>query len=276
MIVRLLSILALVTSIMHARPVFPEDMVETAVSNMHHTIKNTNSLRSLIRNNSVIEGSDTENTTVDNTNFARIKTATRDLPVVGYVPLDKIPITNSIIHGETTAEKYFRRALQLQATEPQIAANLLEKVLSQEPNNTKARLLLGRLLTMSRDASKAVLVLKPLLLQENYNWQPWFWAGTALLQIRELSGAARLLDQALARNRSVPAIWVQRAIVEQENGSAESALQLLHAASKISPHNTSVLLNMAISTNKVDHLSHLSEGYYKKYVKMKLRCMHQC
>ncbi len=64
----------------------------------------------------------------------------------------------------------------------------------------------------------------------------------------KLDQAAKSLDEALQRESSRPALWVQRAVVEQERNSHRTALQLLAVAEQLEPGDPQVLLNTAYST----------------------------
>jgi len=189
-------------------------------------------------------------------------------PAVGYVPT-RTETRRHRPRSLSRADRLYRDALDLQASAPQAAVQVLDDLLTLNPRHTQARLLLGRLLTMSADARRAMHVLGPLLDNNNPDWQPWFWTGTALLQTGQWHQAGQMLDQALIRERQVPAIWVQRAIVEQERGDSESALQLLNAAARLAPNDPSVMLNIAIAASKLPSMHATSEAYYAKYAALK-------
>ncbi|MEM9604489.1 MAG: tetratricopeptide repeat protein [Pseudomonadota bacterium] len=260
---------ALVASLLVTGTVHSDDATTPDLSQSDQAGQVVEVLQQILSNGQDASDSEDETTSTDDGDTAETQSAVADLPVVGYVPEDKLPKTRGNRRILSPTDATFRRALALQHTEPQSATQMLEHVLKSQPGHVDARLMLGRLLTMSRRAEQARVVLLPLLNTDNFDWRPWFWAGSAMLQIGELRRAEWMLDQALARNRDVPAIWIQRAIVEQEKGSGESALQLLNEALRLAPDDPHVLLNIAVSANTVEGLGSFSEAYYAKYTKVK-------
>ena len=116
---------------------------------------------------------------------------------------------------------------------------------------TLARLTYGRLMVKSGDERGAITVLQPLVRSASSDWRPWFWLGTAYLIADDLDNAANALDEALAREGEQTAIWVQRAIVEQERGSPQTAVHYLQVANSISPDDLDVLINYAYAIELV-------------------------
>lgn len=198
------------------------------------------------------------------------KPSVSSLPSIGYVPEDRkpaIPKNKQL----SRAERLFKQSLNLRASSPAEAQQLLEQVLAINPAHRSARLALGSHLVKSSQTEKAARILQPLLYNSNPDWQPWFWYGTALLQLGDFNQAGQVLDLALIRERQEPAIWVQRAIVEQERGSAENALKLLNAAARLSTGQPTVMLNIAVAANSMDGLDHKTKAYYNKYQALKHR-----
>ncbi len=77
------------------------------------------------------------------------------------------------------------------------------------------------------------------------SWEQHFWLGTAYLLDGQLNHAADALDRALAQQGNSAALWVQRAVVEQEQGRYPVALQFLEVASQVEPGFPMTYLNAA-------------------------------
>ena len=185
-------------------------------------------------------------------------------PSVGFVPE---PREQRSHHPRSLSDesRLFLDAIKLQSSATDAASERLKQVLAINPRHAEARLLLGQLLTKAGEARKAIHVLTPLLDEQSPNWQAWFWAGSALLLSGDLSGAGQALDQALLRERQAPEIWIQRAIVAQEVGDAESAMRLLNAAARLAPDDARVMLNIAVVANALPGMTEATEVYYKRY-----------
>ena len=192
------------------------------------------------------------------------------LPSIGYVPDDRKPaVLQNKRHSK--AERFYQQARKQRVSAPAKAQKMLEQVLEINPSHRSARLALGSQLAKNSQAEHAIRVLQPLLYKSNPDWQPWFWYGTALLQQGDFNQAGQILDQALIRERQEPAIWVQRAIVEQERGSAENALKLLNAAARLSTGQPAIMLNIAVAASSIDGLDNKSQAYYNQYQALKHR-----
>lgn len=74
-------------------------------------------------------------------------------------------------------------------------------------------------------------------------WEQHFWLGTAYLLDGQLNHAADALDRALAHQGNSAAVWVQRAVVEQEQGRYPVALQFLEVASQVDQDYAMTYLN---------------------------------
>ena len=108
-------------------------------------------------------------------------------------------------------------------------------------------------------------VLAPLLKPDALDWKPWFWSGTAELMTGRLEQAAEELDQALARDGRVVAVWVQRALVAQQLGRYAVALQLLRVAERLDPEAPQVLLNIGYTFDAIGERKEATR-YYQRYL----------
>lgn len=98
-----------------------------------------------------------------------------------------------------------------------------------------------------RRYARAVAVLQPLFVEPPEPWEPWFWLGTAQLGLGQWEKARASLVEGLARDATVPQLWVQRALVSQQQGRFVEALDALRQAELLAPKLPEVQLNLAYS-----------------------------
>lgn len=130
----------------------------------------------------------------------------------------------------------------------------LSKARQYYQNNTDdllAQLSYGRLLVKNGKTAAAITLLKPLANENNGDWRPWFWLGSAQLMQQNLQAAAWSMDEALAREGSVVSLWVQRAVIEQELGNYQAAASLLQVADSIHPGHVDVMANYAYALEQL-------------------------
>ncbi|MCY3729319.1 MAG: tetratricopeptide repeat protein [Nitrospira sp.] len=96
-----------------------------------------------------------------------------------------------------------------------------------------------------RQYAQAINILEPLFAKPPERWEPWFWLGTAQLGLGQLEKARALLVDGLARDATVPQLWVQRALVSQQQGRFGEALDALRQAELLAPKLPEVHLNLA-------------------------------
>ena len=111
-----------------------------------------------------------------------------------------------------------------------------------------------------RRYARAVAVLQPLFAEPPERWEPWFWLGTAQLGLGQLEQARGSLMEGLARDATVPQLWVQRALVSQQQGRFGEALDALRQAELLAPKLPEVHLNLAyaleVEGNRLVALKH--------------------
>ena len=96
-----------------------------------------------------------------------------------------------------------------------------------------------------RQYAQALNILEPLFAKPPERWDPWFWLGTAQLGLGQLEKAGASLVEGLARDATVPQLWVQRALVSQQQGRFGEALDALRQAELLAPKLPEVHLNLA-------------------------------
>jgi len=110
-----------------------------------------------------------------------------------------------------------------------------------------AKLIQAQYLIKKRRYRQAIIVLQPLFVRPPDAWEPWFWLGTAKLGLGEYDEAEESFIEGLARNAAVPQLWVQRALVNQQQGEMGEAIESLRQAELIAPELPEVQLNLAYS-----------------------------
>ncbi len=96
-----------------------------------------------------------------------------------------------------------------------------------------------------RQYAQAINILEPLFANPPERWEPWFWLGTAQLGAGQLEKARASLVDGLARDATVPQLWVQRALVSQQQRRFGEALDALRQAELLAPELPEVQLNLA-------------------------------
>ena len=115
-------------------------------------------------------------------------------------------------------------------------------------------------LIKQRQYAQAIDILEPLFAKPPERWEPWFWLGTAQLGLGRLEKAQASLVEGLARDATVPQLWVQRALVSQQQGRFGEALDALRQAELLASELPEVQLNLAytleVEGNRLVALKH--------------------
>jgi len=117
-------------------------------------------------------------------------------------------------------------------------------------------------LIKQRQYGQAVTMLQPLFVKPPDRWEPWFWMGTAQLGLGQLEEAEESFVEGLARDATVPQLWVQRALVSQQQGKFGEALEVLRQAELIAPQLPEVQLNLAYSLEVQGHIEPAVDHYH--------------
>lgn len=98
-------------------------------------------------------------------------------------------------------------------------------------------------------------------------WEVSFWLGTAYLLDGQLENAELMLDDALALQSDVAAIWVQRAVVGQERAQPQVALQFLEVAAQVDAGYPLTFLNVGIAYESLGDVQN-ARGAYGRFLKL--------
>lgn len=104
-------------------------------------------------------------------------------------------------------------------------------------------------------------------LQAGGRWEVPFWLGTAYLLNGQLDNAALMLDDALSLQSEVVEVWVQRAVVAQEQQQPRVALQFLEVAAQVDGDFPLTFLNVGIAYESLGDVQN-ARGAYGRFLKL--------
>ena len=122
-----------------------------------------------------------------------------------------------------------------------------------------------RLLNNRKRYGQAMTLLQPLFADPPAKWEPWFWRGTAHLGMGQLAQAEESFVEGLARDSTIPYLWVQRALVSQHRGHFVAAIESLRQAELLAPELPEVQLNLAYSL-ETQGKAQLAAGHYNNFL----------
>ncbi len=103
---------------------------------------------------------------------------------------------------------------------------------------------------------------------DNETWENYLLLGTARLGAGNLERAEQSFDKGLALNSKQPQLWLQRAIVEQQKGNHETALQLLKECQKLAPAMPEVQLNIGYSIDTIGADKYAAKMAYETFIEL--------
>lgn len=109
--------------------------------------------------------------------------------------------------------------------------------------------------------------LSPLFHDPPVTWEPWFWMGTAYLGTGQLEQADQYFLSGLARNDKVPQLWIQRALVAQQQGSFHLAVHELRQAEALQPDLPHIHLNMGYVYERMGN-HRLANQYFGRFLQL--------
>ena len=114
---------------------------------------------------------------------------------------------------------------------------------------------------------EARMFLSPLFKDPPVMWEPWFWMGTAYLGEGDLEQADQFFLSGLARNDKIPQLWVQRALVAQQQGNFQLAVYELRQAASLQPDLPHIHLNMGYAYERMGN-DRLANQYFRKFLQL--------
>jgi hypothetical protein len=144
----------------------------------------------------------------------------------------------------------------------EVAPSRPKRVLSKEQ-----KLVLAQRLINKHRYDQAVTVLDTVMTSSPEEWEPWFWMGTAKLGQGNVAEADGYFIEGLARNGNIPQLWVQRALVGQQEGRYGEAIDFLRQAEILAPDLPEIPLNLAYSFETQGDRQ-LAIQHYRKFLTM--------
>ncbi len=125
----------------------------------------------------------------------------------------------------------------------------------------------ARELIQNGEYKEAQAMLSPLFHDPPVTWEPWFWMGTAYLGAGQLEQADQYFLSGLARNDKVPQLWIQRALVAQQQGSFQLAVHELRQAEALQPDLPHIHLNMGYAYDRMGN-NRLANQYFGRFLQL--------
>jgi tetratricopeptide (TPR) repeat protein len=127
------------------------------------------------------------------------------------------------------------------------------------------RLRQGSSLVRKRLYLEAIEVLEPLFATPPEEWDTWFWMGTAQMGLSHYEEAQEYFREGLARDETIPELWVQWALTEHQRGRYSHALNLLRQAELLAPTLPHIHLNLAFTLERQGNTNSALQ-HYRKYL----------
>ncbi|MEE9322271.1 MAG: tetratricopeptide repeat protein [Granulosicoccus sp.] len=176
----------------------------------------------------------------------------RTSPAVARVP------TKKIMPAASKQEQQFSKLkASLQGPEGLLHLGEIRQFVTTWPEHTLARLWLIRGLINKGAVDEAVSLLGEQGKWKESDWQVGFWKANVQILAGELELAKAEMNSAFVNESKNTDIWVQRAVLEQESGNHQVAIQLLRIAVKLNPDHALANLNLGHS---LEHESLIPEA----------------
>ncbi|MDR4461580.1 MAG: tetratricopeptide repeat protein [Nitrospirales bacterium] len=191
-----------------------------------------------------------------------------DIPISGEtdleeekVSLDEFATTNSLVIEEPSAP--------MNTIAPTLKnEGYQENTQVPDPQPSLANWLYhAQQLIQARKYEEAQAMLFPLFHEPPVTWEPWFWMGTAYLGAGQLDQADQFFLSGLARNDKVPQLWIQRALVAQQQGSFQLAVHELRQAEALQPDLPHIHLNMGYAYERMGN-NRLANQYFGRFLQL--------
>jgi len=114
---------------------------------------------------------------------------------------------------------------------------------------------------------EALATLSSLFQEPPTEWEPWFWMGTAYLGNGQFPEADQYFLSGLARNDKIPQLWIQRALVAQQQGDYQLSIHELRQAESLQSDLPHIQLNMGYAYDQLGN-NRLATQYYGKFMQL--------
>ncbi|MCK5922015.1 MAG: hypothetical protein KAG66_13815 [Methylococcales bacterium] len=176
----------------------------------------------------------------------------RSAPAVARVPTEKHKTAAS-----KQEQQFSKLKAGLQGPEGLLHLGELRQFVTTWPENTLARIWLIKGLIQKGAINEAVTLLGEPGQWIESDWQVGFWKANVQILAGELELAKAEMNSAFSNESKNTDIWVQHAVLEQESGNHQVAIQLLRIAVKLNPDHALANLNLGHS---LEHESMLAEA----------------
>lgn len=178
------------------------------------------------------------------------------------INLDELTTTTALVIDETSVP-VSTTALSLKNEGPQENAQVTG-LTQRSPANWLHH---AQELIQTGKYEEAQAMLSPLFHEPPVRWEPWFWMGTAYLGAGQLDQADQYFLSGLARNDKVPQLWIQRALVAQQQGSFQLAVHELRQAEALQPDLPHIHLNMGYAYERMGN-NRLANQYFGRFLQL--------
>lgn len=176
--------------------------------------------------------------------------------------LDELGTTTALVIDETSVP-VSTTALSLKNVGPQENGQVTDPI-QRSPANWLHH---AQQLIQAGEYEEAQAILSPLFHDPPVTWEPWFWMGTAYLGSGQLEQADQYFLSGLARNDKVPQLWIQRALVAQQQGSFQLAVHELRQAEALQPDLPHIHLNMGYAYERMGN-NRLANQYFGRFLQL--------
>jgi len=185
-----------------------------------------------------------------------------DIPISAPSPSPVLPI-NTFLQEEVSTAK----ASISQATNDGVTLDMDPAPQTLPRMDDVERLTQGSSLVRKRLYLEAMEVLEPLFASPPVEGETWFWMGTAQMGLGRYDEARKYFREGLARDETIPELWVQYALVEHQRGRYSHALDLLRQAELLAPTLPHVHLNLAFTLESQGNPTSAIQ-HYRKYLSL--------
>lgn len=137
----------------------------------------------------------------------------------------------------------------------------IKKVRKQETLSYGQRIGIVKDLLNDSLYSDAVDKLQPLFDNPPVVWEPYLLMGTAYMGLGDLGVADSYFKKGLVIDKNRPRLWLQRAVVAQQQGDHDAALKILRKVEALAPRMPEIKLNIGYSSDVLGKKDNAVKAY---------------